>query len=183
MTRVYYKQDFVGMSQLEIEMWIKFNYQRLIGSAIFTKSNSVVSKIVQWAERWRNKEDRFVPSHTGSLVEKNGYIYIMDVKPPKNTVQPLSYYLAYTEEDYAIVMRDFDIDTKLFSLNILERVGEWYPIMSAVRSVFTKRKTAYKSHCSEHHARTLQRLGYEFPKEFNLECTPDELFQYFINKD
>ena len=99
------------------------------------------------------------------------------MKPLKATITPLVDYLLHTNDTYALVLRDFSIDERMFSLNIAEHIGEFYPFMSAIRSVFTKRQSKWRTHCSELHARTLNLCGYKFPKDFNFECTPLELFK------
>ena len=59
---------------------------------------------------------------------------------------------------------------------IAEHIGEFYPFISVIRSVFTKRQSKWRMHCSELHARVLRLCGYKFPEDFNMECTPLELF-------
>lgn len=174
MTQVHFKSAFKNMSMEEIEKWLDFNRERLIGSAIFTKNKSVTSKIVCWAEKWRCKDRCFVSSHTGSIIDYKGILHIFDMKPLRAKVQPLGKYLLETKDEYALVLRDFPLDTRMFSINIAEHIGEFYPYMSAVRSVFTKRQSKWRRHCSELHIRELQKQG--ILTELNPEITPDELF-------
>ena len=169
------------MSIKNIDTWISFNYERLIGSAVFTKNKSITSKLVCWAEKWRCKDKCFVPSHTGSIIEYNSSLYIFDMKPLKARIQSLNEYLLNTKEDFALVLRDFMLDTKMFSINIAEHIGEFYPYMSAVRSVFTKRQSKWRRHCSELHLRELQKQG--ILTELNPEITPDELLHAMVNKN
>lgn len=173
------KDYFKKMSFDEIEKWIDENKKQLIGSAIFTKNKSITSKIVQWAESWKCKNDDFKPSHTGSIIKKDNDIYIFDMKPPKSSIQLLSYYLLFTKDDYLLVMRDFKLNTKMFSANISYHIGEFYPYLSAIRSVFTKRRTKYVRHCSEMHLTELQKQG--LFTNINPEITPDELLHLLIN--
>lgn len=173
MTQIHYNTAFQGMHTDEIDMWISFNYKRLIGSAVFTKNKSFTSKLVCWAEKWRCKDDCFVPSHTGSIIEYNGELYIFDMKPLKARIQPLDEYLLNSNEEFVLVLRDFRLDTKMFSANIAEHIGEFYPYMSAIRSVFTKRQSKWRRHCSELHLRELQKQGLFL--DVNPEITPDEL--------
>ena len=95
------------------------------------------------------------------------------MKPLKAKIQPLSDFLLNTNDDYILVLRDFLIDTNMFSINIAEHIGEFYPFMSAIRSVFTKRQSKWRTHCSELHLRELQKQG--LFKDVNPEITPDEL--------
>ncbi len=178
MTQIHQNTAFCAMRIDEIDKWISFNYERLIGSAVFTKNNSLTSKIVRWAEGWKCKEKDFIPSHTGSIIEYDSELYIFDMKPLKARIQPLNEYLLNADEEFVLVLRDFALDTKMFSINIAEHIGEFYPYMSAIRSVFTKRQSKWRRHCSEMHARMLDLCGHKFPKGFNFECTPLELFNF-----
>lgn len=180
MAITYDKEFFRMMLRTDLEKWIKNNYTNLIGSAIFTKNNSITSKIVRWAESWGGKNKEFVPSHTGSIIEKDGELYIFDMKPPKATIQPLFKYLYTSKDEFVLVLRNYPLDTFMFSQNLLYHVGELYPYLSAIRSVFTKRQTKWVNHCSEIFARELDRQGFKFPKGFNLECTPNELFNVLL---
>lgn len=178
MPNIYNEQFFKKMSSKEVNDWIKHNYKLLIGSAIFTKNNSLTSKVVSWAETWGKKDkNKFIPSHTASIVEKEGKLYVFHMKPIRAFIQPLEEYLLETSDIYRLVFRTFKIDTFMFSQNTLFHVGEFYPFLSAIRSVFTKWKTKYKMHCSELHARNLELQNIKFPKGFNLECTPYELYE------
>ncbi len=180
MVQVHFDTAIQNLSESELETWLEFNHERLIGSAIFTKNNSLTSKIVRWAEGWRCKEKDFIPSHTGSVIEKDGTLYLFDMKPLKASIQPLYDYLINTSDTYALILRDFKLDTNMFSLNIAEHVGEFYPYMSAIRSVFTKRQTKWVRHCSELHLRELQKQG--ILTELNPEITPDELYHAMKGK-
>ncbi len=176
------KEDFIKLSPKKIDKWLELNHDKLIGSAIFTKQNTFGSKLVQWGEKHLfakcDKDDCFTPSHTGSIIEYYNNLYIFDMKPPKAAVQPLKEYLLNTDEDYRLVIRDFELDTKMFSLNLKDHIGEKYPYLSALRSVFTKRQSKWRSHCSEMHYRQLLRQGIYLG--INPECTPDELYHVMI---
>lgn len=186
MTQVqhHYKSAFKDISEDELQKWLEFNKTRLIGSAIFTCQDTWTSKLVRWGERHLfakpDEKTKFVPSHTGSIIKYENDLYIFDMKPLRASVQPLKEYLLYTNEDYCLVLRDFPLDTHMFSLNLQFHIGEFYPYFSALRSVFTKHQSKWNMHCSELHARMLDLCGHKFPEGFNFECTPLELFQYFI---
>lgn len=173
------KEQLETLTEEKLDTWIALNKSRLIGSAIFTKQNTLTSKLVQWGERHLfakcKHNNCFVPSHTGSIIENCKQLYIFDMKPPRASIQPLKDFLLGTDEDYVIVIRDFPLKCEMFSFNMMFHVGESYPYLSALRSVFTKRQSKWRSHCSEMHARQLELCGYKFSKNFNLECTPDEL--------
>lgn len=174
------KDFFINMPREEFYLWINKNYENLIGSAIFTRSNKFGSKLVSWVQKVHDKsKEPFIPSHTASIIEKDGTLYSFDMKPPRASITALTRYLLSTEDDYILLLRDFPLDTFMFSKNIAYHIGEFYAYLSAVRSVFTKRQTKWVTHCSELHARMLNLQGYQFPKDFNLECTPNELLLAF----
>lgn len=173
-TQIHFNTSFENMTLEQIIKWINLNHDRLIGSAIFTKNSSITSKVVQWAEKWRCKECEFIPSHTGSIIEYNGEVYLFDMKPLHASIQPLATYLYNTKDEFALVLRNFKLNPEMFSKNILEHNGEFYPFMSAIRSVFTKRESKWRRHCSELHLRELQKQ--EVYLDVNPEITPDELW-------
>lgn len=174
MVQVYTNAVFNGNHPQIVKSFLDERREELIGSAIFTQNNSATSKVVRWAEELKCKEGGFVPSHTGSIIEYKNDLYIFDMKPMRASVQPLLNYLIDTEDVYALVLRNFDIDTKMFSLNIAEHIGEFYPFLSAIRSAFSKWETKWRRHCSEMHLRELQKQG--LFTELNPEITPDELY-------
>ena len=180
MEKVFYKNFFQNKTRDEIKLWIDLHKSQLIGSAIFTKGITWTANLVSWAEGLRCNYKGFIPSHTGSIIEKDGEVVIFDMKPPKADVQSLEKYLWTTKEEFILVLRDFDLDTKIFNTFLIEQIGRGYPYMSALRSVLNKRQTQWNCHCSEQHARALQLCGYIFDESFNLECTPDELLHYML---
>lgn len=185
MVQIHYKTAFKDMTLEQIEQWIKLFSEQLIGSAIFTKNDSLGSKIVRWGEthlfaKVKECDKKFVPSHTGSIISYCDDIYIFDMKPPKASVQRLANYLYSTKEDYVLVLRDFQLNTKMFSQNCIYHIGERYPYLSALRSVFTKRSSKYSKHCSEFHLVELQKQ--QLFTDVNQEITPDELFHLFVGE-
>ena len=136
MVQVHFNTAFAGMKP-EVLRTNRYTYRaQLVGSAIFTQNDSLTSKIVRWAESWRCKEGGFIPSHTGSIIEYNDDLYIFDMKPMRASVQPLYDYLLNTDDKYAIVLRNFNLDTKMFSLNVAEHIGEFYPIFISNKKCF-----------------------------------------------
>lgn len=176
------KKYLQNMDREEFYVWINAHKKQLIGSAIFTKNNSLGSRIVSWAQKVHDKaKGDFIPSHTASIVEKCEELYLFDMKPPKASIQHLTRYLLSTKDDYILVLRDFELDTFMFSQNLLYHVGEFYAYLSALRSVFTKRQTKWVTHCSELHLRELQRQNLYL--SINPEITPNELLNVFrLNK-
>lgn len=176
--QIHYKSAFTKLTPEQLDGWIKVNYETLIGSAIFTRNNSITSKIVRWAERLRTGCKGFTPSHTGAIIEYLNDLYIFDVKPLRSRVQLLKDYLLYTDEDYILALRDFHLDTKMFSLNCIYHIGDWYPFGSAIRSILTKRQTKNSKHCSEFYLRELQKQG--LFSNINAEISPDELLHLML---
>lgn len=178
---VYKKNEFINMSEKMLNTWITIHKKRLVGSAIFTSNNSLISKVVSWASSWGKDKKDFIPSHVGSIIEKNGILFVFNMQPPKASMTPLINFLLYTENDYELVLRNFDLDTKMFSANIVYHLGEFYPYLSALRSVFTKRNTKWVNHCSELHCRELQKQ--DLLLNFNPECTPLELYELLTKEN
>lgn len=179
MRKIYKKSEFIKMQPKMLHTWLAIHKTRLIGSAIFTSNNSLVSKIVSWASSWGKKAE-FVPSHVGSIIEHQGNLFVFDMKPPRASMTPLANFLLYTNDDYKLILRDFDLNTQWFSSDMIFHLNEFYPYLSAIRSVFTKRNTKFVNHCSELHARLLQRQG--LFNDFNPECTPLELYELLNDK-
>lgn len=177
--QIHYNTAFNNMTLEQIEKWISLYRERLIGSAVFTKNNSLTSKVVRWAENWGRKCNTFTPSHTGSIIEYDNNIYLFDMKPLKAKITPLSEYIYNTKDEFAIIIRDFELDTFMFSQNIAYHIGEFYPFISAIGSVIPFFETKYRNHCSELHLRELQKQG--IYKELIPEITPDNLFHYMLN--
>ena len=107
MVQIHYKSLFISMPNDVVGNWLDKKRDKLIGSAIFTRNNSITSKMVSWVEQLKCKDKKFVPSHTGSIIEYNGDLYIFDMKPMRASVQPLFEYLITTDDEYALVLRDF----------------------------------------------------------------------------
>jgi hypothetical protein len=172
------KTDFKNMEREAFYIWIYEHKQQLIGSAVFTRNNTFGSKLVSWVQKIHDKaKDDFVPSHTASIIEKDGQLYLFDMKPPKASIQPLTRYLLATDDEYVLMLRNFPLDTFMFSQNMIYHIGEFYAYLSALRSVLTKRDTKFVNHCSELHFRELQKQGL-YPN-INPEITPNELLTLF----
>lgn len=177
--QIHYKSAFKDLTPEELEGWLKINHNHLVGSAIFTSNNSITSKIVRWAERLRTGCKGFTPSHVGAIIEYANDLYIFDVKPPRSSVQLLKDYLLETKDNYILTIRDFELDIKMFSLNCIYHIGDWYPFGSAIRSILTKRQTKNAKHCSEFVLREWQKQG--LFTNINAEISPDELLHLLCN--
>lgn len=181
MQEVIKKSDLKKLSLERLDKWLEINHNRLIGSAVFTREETLTSRLVQWGEQHlfaKCDKGDFIPSHTGSIIEYKDDLYIFDMKPPKAAVKRLLDFIYSTQDDYVLTLRDFKLDTNMFSRNLIDRIGQSYPYLSALRSVFTKRASQWSNHCSELHYRQLLRQGIDFG--INPECTPLELYETFI---
>ena len=77
----YEKVFFKNMLRDQLQDWITENKLKLVGSALFTKGCSLTANIVSWAEGWKSSNKKsFRPSHTGSIIEKDGELFIFDMK-------------------------------------------------------------------------------------------------------
>lgn len=174
MVKLYDNNIFYELPLSEFLVFTNSNREKLIGSAVFTRNQSITSKVVSAFEGIKCKDKAFIPSHTGSIIEDKGNLYIFNMKPLKASKILLKDYVRTTKDDYIIVLKDFKLDNYMFSQNILEHEGEFYPFFSAIRSVFSKRNSKWRRHCSELHLRELQKQG--IMRDINPEITPDELF-------
>ena len=177
---IHFNTAFKYMNKESIELWIKLNKRKLIGSTIFSRNDSMVSKLVQWAEKLRDESGDFVPSHVGGIVEYEKQLYVIDMIPPKCKSTLLVDYLMKSTSEYAVVLRNFRLNGKMFSNNIIEYNGTWYPFMSAIRSVFSKRDSKFSRHCSELIFREYQKQG--LFKNISPEITPLELWNLLKNR-
>ena len=178
MSKIHYKSAFEDLSFFEVDEWIS-ECENLVGSCIFSRNNNIISKIISFFEKFKCKDKKFIPSHVGSIVKEGEEFYIFDMKPPFAKKTLLLDYLMFSSDDYVLVLRDFTIDPKRFSNEILKHEGELYPFLSAIRSIGTK-KPSKKAHCSELHLKTLQKQGLFL--NVNPEITPDELW-HLLNEN
>ncbi len=137
--------------------------------------------MVRWAEGLKCKDKEFIPSHTGSIIEYKNKLCIFDMKPMRASVQPLFEYLVNTKDEYALILRDFNLDTRMFSLNVAEHIGEFYPFMSALRSVCTKKANKVGSSLFRITFKRIAKQG--ILTELNPEITPDELYHALAKRE
>ena len=175
---VIYSNEYI--SKDNITEFCEENKAGLIGSAVFVKNNSVMSKVISWVCSGKAESKDFVPSHVGSIVLAGGALYLFDMKPPRPTLTRLDEYLASTKDQYIIVMRNFDINPEKFSLDIIKRYNKPYGYLSAVQSAFKCMFWGFKEHCSEIHFKALQEQG--FFKEYNAnKTTPEDLKEILLH--
>lgn len=179
MVTCHYNSAFAGMSKEQIGQFCNLNEFRLVGSALFAKNKSFVSKLVSWVCKGKAKDEIFVPSHVGSLILCGGHVYLFDMKPPKPTLTKFEDYLANTKDEYLLVMRNFTLDTEAFSLGILSRVNQRYGYLSAIQSAFKYLWYPLREHCSEIHLKELQKQGL-FKEEDANETTPEDLKEILL---
>ena len=178
MTKIHYKSAFQYLDMFDVDEWID-ECENLIGSVIFSKNEGITSKIIGFFEKLKCPKKDFIPTHVSSIVKEGNEIYILDIKPFKAKKKPLLDYLLFTSDDYVLVIRDFALDTKRFSKEILKYESKIYPFLSAIRSIGSK-KQSKKAHCSEAHLKALQKQGLFL--NVNPEITPDELW-HLLNEN
>lgn len=179
MVTCHYNSAFAGMSKEQIGQFCNLNEFQLVGSALFAKNKSFVSKLVSWVCKGKAKDEIFIPSHVGSLILCGGHVYLFDMKPPKPTLTKFEDYLANTKDEYLLVMRNFALDTEAFSLGILSRVNQRYGYLSAIQSAFKYLWYPLREHCSEIHLKELQKQGL-FKEEDANETTPEDLKEILL---
>ena len=162
MAKYFKKEFFEKMSRARLCKWFRDNSSKLIGSAIATKSGLNLSKLICKLSEKRSILNGFIPSHIGSIVVENGMLYLFNMKPPRAEKIRLLEYILTTKEDFVIILRDFDLDVELFSRNILEYDGKKYAYLSALQCIskYIEWLPNIGDHCSELHARYLQKQGY-----------------------
>ena len=126
MSKYFTKDFFKKMSRLRLYKWIRDNSKMLAGSCIATKSGINLSKLICNLSKKRSVLNGFIPSHIGSIVIQNGMLFLFNMKPPKGEKIELSEYIRNTEEDFVLVLRDFDLDVQQFSEDILKYDGKKY---------------------------------------------------------
>lgn len=162
MSKYFKKEFFKKMNRLRLYKWLKDNAQMLGGSCIATKSGINLSKLICKLSEKRSILNGFIPSHIGSIVVKNGMLFLFNMKPPKAEKIELSQYIMTTDEDFVLVLRDFDLDVQKFSEDILKYDGRKYAYLSALQCAFKPIEWLPNigEHCSELHAHYLQKQGY-----------------------
>ena len=176
----HFKSAFAGMTKADIEQFCVLNEYQLIGSALFAKNKSFISKAVSWVCQGKAKDEKFIPSHVGSIVLAGGHVYLFDMKPPKPTLTRLDKYLATTKDDYLLVMRNFPLNTETFSINIIKRMNEHYGYLSAIQSAFKYLWYPLREHCSEIHLKELQAQGLFQAYNAN-KTTPEDLKKILLS--
>lgn len=182
--KCFTKAFFKKMSNERIAKWIKENSRMLAGSCVATKSGINLSKIICKLSEKRSMLNGFIPSHIGSIVSKNGFLYVLNMKPPKADKIGLLEYIATTDENFVIVLRDFDLDTEQFSKDILKYDGKKYAYLSALQCIskYFEWLPNIGEHCSELHAHYLQKQGY-FKGVHCDNLTPVEVYEMLLIGD
>lgn len=163
-----------------INTWIRLNYVQLQGSTIFTRNDKLTSKVVSKVEAVKCPDKEFIPSHTGAFFQYGSDIYCFDMKPPRAKITLLAEYLTNTEDDFVILLRDYELDLRIWNVDYKKKIGTFYPYISAVLSAFVKWQSPKFNHCSELVLRELQKQG--LYTDFHPEITPDELY-HVMNKN
>lgn len=179
---VHFNTAFKDMTKEQLTQYCGLNEYGLVGSAIFVKNKSLMSKIISKVCAGKAQSKDFVPSHIGSLILCGGHVYLFDMKPPKPTLTRLDEYLATTKDEYMLVMRNFALDTEKFSLDILSRLNNKYGYLSAIQSAFKWLWYPLREHCSEIHLKALQAQGL-FKEHSANATTPEDLKEILLQHE
>lgn len=180
--QIHYNTAFKDMTEEQIKQFCILREFGLIGSAVFVKNKSFISKMVSWVCSGKAETKDFVPSHVGSLILVGGHVYIFDMKPPRPTLTRFDDYLINSQDEFMLVMRNFAINTEAFSLEVLKRYNKPYGYLSAIQSAFKYMRWGFKEHCSEIHLKALQAQGL-FTKYDANETTPEDLKEILFHYD
>ena len=144
-----------------INHFIKQNKKRLVGSSVFTRNDSFLSKVIQQKTKWQSKQKDFIPSHVGQIVSIGDCIYVFDMKPPRAKLTLLESFLTQTTDDYVLVLREFNLDTCPYCEYVLKHNGKTYPYLSGFQCAFRVLKYIPNigEHCSEIGCKALQNQG------------------------
>ena len=104
----------------------------------------------------------------------------MQIKPPYNYSEDLKEYLKNSEVDYAIYLRDFDINKEEFSNSVKTFDGHKYGLISAMQTVIPINIDG-GTHCSECYMKEIQRNG-QFQNVNANKVTPHTLLHLLVNK-
>ena len=115
MAVIYPKSYFKNKTPFEIALWYEKNYARLEGSCIATNSDDLISNIIQTVTKRFSRLNGFIPSHIGSIVNREGVLYVFDMKPTKAKLTPLYDYITSSDDDFVIVIREFLLNAHDFS--------------------------------------------------------------------
>lgn len=177
--RIHYNTAFQDLTKDELNQFCVFNEYQLVGSALFVKNKSLISKLVSWVCSGKAEDKTFIPSHVGSLVLIGGNVYLFDMKPPKATLTKLVDYLSTSKDEYMLVMRNFGLDIEKFSIGVCSRVNQKYGYISAIQSAFKYLWWGLREHCSEIHLKELQEQGLFKGYSAN-ETTPEDLKEILL---
>lgn len=179
--KIYSNKDFAKMSLGDIRDFVVKNRRRLIGSAVFTRNKSVISRLICYVSKGREPDAIFVPSHTGSIIGLRGEVFCFDMKPPEGKITSLVEYLSTTEDEFRLVVPDFLLNDSAFSDFISKRIGQSYGYVSALQSAFRGLRWGSSEHCSEIHLKALQAQGLFVEYDAN-KTTPFDLVHILTEK-
>lgn len=175
-----------NLKNVDINLFIEVYFDKLQGAAVFVKNDkkkvsNIVSKVCK-NQLKNSKLSYFVPAHIASCYkEKNDKLFLLDIKPPKSTKQPLAEYLRITKDDYVIFFRQEEINLNLYNYYMQNRIGLWYGLISAMQSVFKHITFKHGMHCSENWIYAYNQQGLYYDINAN-KSTPANLLCYLLNK-
>lgn len=171
------------LKTIDIEKFIQDKFFELQGAAVFVKNDkSAVSRLISRCCKKQVKGFDFVPSHIASCFKgDDNKLYLLDVKPPKSTFQPLFDYLSKTKDDYLIILRCEKLDLEKYNDYMQKRINLLYGLFSAIQSVCKHITLKHGMHCSENYIYAYNQQGYYYDINAN-KSTPANLMSYLINK-
>ncbi len=176
---IYSKNYF---KNIDLNKWISDNKEKLVGSCVFIKNKSdILSVLISKLTRGTCIQDQFIPSHIGTIFEKDGNIKILNMVIPKAKVENLEDYLNNPKNNFILYLRDYNINNENFSKSIESYEGMSYGYLSAFQTLFKKVEFEKGLHCSEIHIIEMQKEGYFKGVNAN-KITPNTLLHLLINE-
>lgn len=171
------------LKSINLNKWMDENKKQLIGSCIFTKKdNNIISNIIAGMTKGSSYENEFIPSHVGTIFEKDGELKVLNVLAPKATVSDLRDIINTYKGKLVLCLRNFNINTERFSNEIAKYEGIKYGFLSAFQTIFEKIEIKEGFHCSEVHFLELQKEGLFKGINAN-KITPNTLLRLLVNEN
>lgn len=170
------------LKSLNLDKWLSENKKQLIGSCIFTRrDDNIMANIIANFTKGSSYENEFVPSHIGTIFEKDGELKVLNILAPKTTVSNLRDILNTYKGKLVLCLRDFHINTENFSNAIAKYEGMEYGFLSAFQTIFENIEIKEGLHCSEVHLLELQKEGLFKGINAN-KITPNTLLRLLVNE-
>lgn len=163
-TVTYTKEYFKGFSRVKFNRWILKHKKELACGAIFTYTDKKMGKAIKhFTQKHVIDENGFIPCHVGNIIKVGEEIYVMNIMPPKSTLQPLIDFVYNADFDYHIVtFEDNDINPEQYAIDSLRYNNKPYAYLSALQCAFRGLNWLpnRKEHCSEGFINCLKNQGF-----------------------